>query len=540
MPTMYSFTPLLLYFLLTSPSFAFQFPFKLPFLKSTQAIIAEQQAAAATPRIAVIGAGAGGSSAAFWISKAKQRSNIDVEVDVYERAFYIGGRSTTVYPYNDSTYAPIELGASIFVDANKNLMRASKEFNLSLSDFTNEFADTGIWDGSKFVLVMDNSSYAKSWWTSLKILWRYGYTAPVKTQAIVKNLIARFLGLYTTESPRWDDVADLAARFEWVEMSNRTTAEHLTVNGISQQFTREMVEAATRVNYGQDVDGIHALEGMTSMAATGASGVATGNFRIFENFLEKSGAKVHLNTEVKEIERIPDSSLWMVRTTSGMEIYRGIILAAPFHQTGISIPSDLAERIPPQPYVHLHVTLLTTRNEKMKSEYFGLAPGSYVPQTILTTFEGARAGGAEPEFNSLSYHGRVHRTDQSGQVNDGEEEWKVKIFSKERISDEWLAKVFDDVSWVYRKEWDAYPILPPTTKFPPVKVDQGFYYVNAFEPFISTMETETIASRNVVDLLLHEEFGSGICGSLISGSETVEENKTRATENSEFVLGWDC
>lgn len=55
------------------------------------------------------------------------------------------------------------------------------------------------------------------------------------------------------------------------------------------------------------------------------------------------------------------------------------------------------------------------------------------------------------------------------------------------------------------------------------------------------METETIASRNVVDLLLHEEFGSGICGALVSGTETgVHENATRVSESSDFVLGWDC
>ncbi|KIJ68794.1 hypothetical protein HYDPIDRAFT_107052 [Hydnomerulius pinastri MD-312] len=535
---MYPLIRLVLYSLLFSSStFAFQLPFKLPFFKSVESIVAEQQVSQTTPRIAVIGAGAGGSSAAFWIYKAKQRFGIDVEVDVYERASYIGGRSTTVYPHNDSTYAPIELGASIFVDVNKNMMRAAKEFNLSLSDFGDEFSDTGIWDGSQFVLVMDNSSYTKSWWTTLKLLWRYGYNSPVKTQAIVKNMISRFVGLYTTESPRWDDIADLAAKFEWTDLTNRTTIEHLTANGISEQFSRELVEAATRVNYGQDVDKIHTLEGLCSMAATGASGVATGNFRIFENFLENSGAQVHLNTEVKEIKRVPDSSLWTVSTSSGTQVYKGVILAAPFHQSSISIPSDLAEQIPPQPYVHLHVTLLTTRSDYAKPEYFGLAPGSPVPQSILTTFDGARAGGVEPEFNSLSYHGRIHRPGQSS--TEGEEEWSVKIFSKERVSDEWLAKVFDHVGWVYRKEWDAYPVLPPTIQFPPVKLDQGFYYVNAFEPFISTMETETIASRNVVDLLLHEEFGSGICGSLLSGSET-GENKTRVVDSSDFVLGWDC
>ena len=44
-------------------------------------------------KIAVIGAGAGGSSAAFWISKAKVRNGVAVEVDVYEKDSHIGGRA---------------------------------------------------------------------------------------------------------------------------------------------------------------------------------------------------------------------------------------------------------------------------------------------------------------------------------------------------------------------------------------------------------------------------------------------------------------
>jgi len=40
--------------------------------------------------------------------------------------------STTVYPYNDAAYEPLELGAFIFVEANMNLQRAVHEFNLSL------------------------------------------------------------------------------------------------------------------------------------------------------------------------------------------------------------------------------------------------------------------------------------------------------------------------------------------------------------------------------------------------------------------------
>jgi hypothetical protein len=40
------------------------------------------------------------------------------------------------------------------------------------------------------------------------------------------------------------------------------------------------------------------LEGAASLAATSASGIQGGNFQIFENFLNRSGAKVYLNTPV--------------------------------------------------------------------------------------------------------------------------------------------------------------------------------------------------------------------------------------------------
>lgn len=81
--------------LLSSTSLAFQLPFKLPFFHGdtdTQAVLEAVPAPASTqPRIAIIGAGAGGSSAAFWIAKAKARYGLDVEIDVFDKNSYIGG-----------------------------------------------------------------------------------------------------------------------------------------------------------------------------------------------------------------------------------------------------------------------------------------------------------------------------------------------------------------------------------------------------------------------------------------------------------------
>jgi len=82
-------------------------------------------------------------------------------------------------------------------------------------------------------------------------------------------------------------------------MHTQSMAEFLDTRGVSQQFTREFVEAATRVNYGQDVDKIHALEGACSMATAGAASIQGGNFQIFEQFLLRSKANLFLNTTVR-------------------------------------------------------------------------------------------------------------------------------------------------------------------------------------------------------------------------------------------------
>lgn len=79
--------------LLIGASNAFEFPFAIPFFSAkVPSVQVDSTPLNVTPRIAIIGAGAGGSSSAFWISKAKERFGLDVEVDVFEQSSYIGGR----------------------------------------------------------------------------------------------------------------------------------------------------------------------------------------------------------------------------------------------------------------------------------------------------------------------------------------------------------------------------------------------------------------------------------------------------------------
>jgi prenylcysteine oxidase/farnesylcysteine lyase len=143
--------------------------------------------------------------------------------------------------------------------------------------------------------------------------------------------------------------------------------------------------------------------------------------------------------KVKSISE--SSSSWSLKSTRGTIGYRAVILAAPFHPSDITVSPSIFEQIPEQPYMHLHVTLLSTTAAHPNPEYFGMPAGSKVPRVVLTTKERANSS-SPPEFNSLSYLDRI-----------GEEEWAVKILSDNRISDEWLDNVFQgQVKWVTRKE----------------------------------------------------------------------------------------
>lgn len=83
-------------------------------------------------KIAIIGAGPSGTSAAYWLYKAQQklqdvgRGSDGFDIHLYEKEERIGGRTKVVHPFDDDNHAPVELGASIFADVNRNMVRFTK------------------------------------------------------------------------------------------------------------------------------------------------------------------------------------------------------------------------------------------------------------------------------------------------------------------------------------------------------------------------------------------------------------------------------
>lgn len=191
-------------------------------------------------------------------------------------------------------------------------------------------------------------------------------------------------------------------------------------------------------------------------------------------------ASVLTSHQVVAIERCSNDT-WTIVTKEERRDYDAVIIAAPYHTSHISLPADLSFLIPPQPYIHLHVTLLTTTAAAPNPVYFGEEPGSDIPTTVFTTFEGARHGGIAPEFNSLSYLGKARSATNGSHGGQEADEWVVKLFSMERISDEWLATMFQNqVGWVFRKKVCSCELAPDMSTY--LTIDRQVEFVPCADP----------------------------------------------------------
>lgn len=483
-------------------------------------------------RVAVIGAGAAGSSTAYSLRNYADASSTPVDITVFERASYIGGRSTTVNVFGNPAY-PVELGASIFVQVNYNLVNASRDLGLGVSSASQsrprESKDViGVWDGKEFVFRMQDTY---SWWNIAKLIWQYGW-APVRTQNLMKATVNKFLQLY--EEPIFPFKSLTAAAVE-VGLLNTTAtrgSEFLNINQVSADFSREIIQASTRVNYGQNLGLIHGLEAMVCMATDGAMAIQGGNWRLFEAMLKASRADVRLNHTVASVKQNEDGTLTVScsdnsdnsdNSVQGL-IFDEVVIAGPMQYSDISI-TPTSEHTPDKiPYVQLYVTLFSSPHQ-LSTRYFNLqGSDARAPETILTTLPrgvdmGSNEKGVGPaNFWSISTLQTVLSEEQPGETH-----YVYKIFSPERPSAQFMRDILglqdpngaseadnttiedlpkEDISWYHEKIWNPYPFLHPRVTFEEAVLAPHLWYTGGIESFISTMETSAHMGKNIAALML--------------------------------------
>lgn len=501
------------------------------------------------------GAGAAGSSAAYHLSKYAAEDGIALNITIFEKTGHIGGRSLTVDAYGDAS-EPVELGASIFVAANKILWDAASEFNLSLRD-PNSDADrlTVIWDGDNFVY----ESYSSSswWWDLAKLGWKYRLS-PWYAQKLMQKTVATFLKLYEAPYFPFRSLSTRAFELDLAKVTGVTGQQFLADNGISAEFANEIVQAATRVNYASNLDGIHGLDTMVSIAPEGAKAVLGGNWRIFDNFVAASGAQVALNTSVTSIAlgtkagaKYPKYLISTQSASSKQDVaagvaYDNVILATPYQFADLKAPSSVLQtQIDEIPYVRLHVTLFASPFA-IAPEFLGLEPGAQVPTTVLTTYAptangtGGLEGAGRAGFFSVS----TLRTIINPKT--GRAEILYKIFSPMEVTPDFLssllgvevpkaftgaaaakkvdqvegAEMVEPISWYYPHVFHSYPKALPRVTFQDPIIGDGVYYTSGMEGFISTMETSALMGKNVARLIVDDVLGKSTGHALDADEES--------------------
>ncbi|KAL1959815.1 hypothetical protein VTO42DRAFT_960 [Malbranchea cinnamomea] len=482
-------------------------------------------------RIAIIGAGSAGSSTAYYLQTYADFFSVPINITVFERANYIGGRSTTVNVFDDPTQ-PIELGASIFVEVNTNLMKAAKRHNLKFKgagdDTPDEATDTlGIWDGSEFVFRQKNATFR--WWNIVKVLWKYGWS-PMRTQSLMKSTVEKFLKMYKWPYFPFKSLSEVAVSTGLVEAAWATGAEFLKENHISEQFSREIIQASTRVNYGQNLQLIHGLETMVCMATDGAVSIEGGNWQIFQGMLNTSRATLKLESPVTELHRNADNT-YKITSKSGKDseqaMFDHVVIAAPFQFSNITVLPPLQHPPDTIPYVDLHVTLFASPH-KLAPQFFKLRPQDSVPEVVLSTLPkglklGAQRDGVGPAgFWSISTLRKARAPSGYPTTAPSKDHYVYKVFSPRRLTAEFLSKLLNvemdtagngenltiadmsasDIGWYHEKVWQSYPYLYPRITFEDIQLAPNLWYTSGIESFISTMETSSLAGKNVAALIM--------------------------------------
>ncbi|KAF7236725.1 Prenylcysteine oxidase [Varanus komodoensis] len=441
-------------------------------------------------RIGVIGAGIGGTSAAYFL---RQKFGKDIHIDIFERE-KVGGRLTSINL--EGRY--YEGGGSII-----------HPLNLHMKHFVKELGGLmGIYNGEEFVFE-ESSWYI---WNFFKLIWNYGLNA-IRMHMWVEDIMDKFMRIYRYQSHDYafssnEVLLHALGGTGFVRMLNQTIDESMQNAGFSQKFINEMVTPVMRVNYGQSTS-INGFVGAVSLAGadSGLWAVAGGNQLVCSGLLQASKAQLipgtvtSLEEKTRQKARTGETLKQYEITyssTAGItsELYDIVLIATPLHRKIANLTfRNFNPPIPDfsSPYEHIVTTLV---HGQINSSFFGYQdPSQFSLSAIFTT------DNPKLFINSIGIVSPVQ--DKMNQIT-GPPVWK--IFSAQPLTKQQINMLFSSYDSIAAKKWLAYPHYSPPEKIPPVVLRDQLYYLSSIEWVASAMEMNAISAKNVALLAYHRWY----------------------------------
>ena len=321
-----------------------------------------------------------------------------------------------------------------------------------------------------------------------RLAWKYGPFQLLKLERFYNDVLDDFVKIYQNLGDR-NSYRNMTSLLEsmnprFIEMTLTSLSEYLTrVIGIDNKLVTELVGAATKFNYGQFPDTMHAFVGAVALIGFDKRlwAVEGGNFRVSECLLNKSGAKL-ARSEVREIVKSGDR--WKIEPNE--ETFDVVIIAAPLTEDKSNLKILNNTSSTPGSY---HRTVSTVVRGDLNTSALGLAkfdlltshyfyPASSFPVWSVETMTPVDYSEADSSLPPV-----------------------YRLFSHHPLSQEILDTLFTRIEEVSDTDWLAYPVYYPGADLGHFALSSGLYYINSVETAASAMEMSVLGARNVVNLI---------------------------------------
>ncbi|XP_051956648.1 prenylcysteine oxidase-like [Xyrauchen texanus] len=449
---------------------------------------------AAPSKIAVVGAGIGGTATAHFL---RQHFGPEVRIDVFEKGS-VGGRLATV-SVNHQDY---ESGGSIIHSLNLHMQDFVQQLGLKYRKSV--AGKTSVFNGEEFILEETD-------WYLLdlfRLWWRYGISF-IRLQMWVEEIMEKFMRIYKYQAHGYafssvEELLHSLGGSGFINMTQRSLSESLLELGVSQRFIDEVIAPIMRVNYGQNIS-IPEFVGAVSLAGAQANlwAVEGGNKLVCSGLLKLAKANL-IQSQVKTIalQSIGDYHQYEITYNSQnertSELYDIVVLATPLqHNVNSGISFHGFEPQLPEMAGSYHQTVASIIHGYLNCSYFGFPDPKLFPfASILTTDTPGLF------FNSAASVCPVNIT--SGfRRKQPQEAGVYKVFSPKPLEKNELKTLFKSYYSVQVTEWLAYPHYGSTQGLPPVVLHESLYYLNGIEWAGSAMEMSSVAAKNIALLAYH-------------------------------------
>ncbi|KAM4748194.1 prenylcysteine oxidase 1-like [Rhinophrynus dorsalis] len=449
-------------------------------------------------RIAVVGAGIGGSAVTYFL---QQQFGPQVQIDVYE-ADRIGGRLATL-TVNNQQY---ESGCPSIHSLNLHMQDFVKL--LGLKHRREVAGKSAIFNGDQLVLEETD------WYllNLFRLWWHYGISF-LRLQMWVEEVMEKFMRIYKYQAHEYafsslEELLRSLGGEHFVNMTHKSVGESLQGIGVSQRFIDDVISAVMRASYGQSV-ATPALVGAMSLA--GAQGnmwaVEGGNKLVCSGLLKLTKANViHAKVTAISLHSTEKRPLYEVKYESdgslGSDYYDLVIVAAPLHKAGYPI-SFLNFQTPVQvPSGSYHRVVSSIVHGYLNSSYFGFSDPKLFPYSSILSMDSP-----DSSFHSLESIcpinmsiGFRRKPPQDAAV------WRV--LSPRPLDRRELKTLFKSYYSVQVIEWQAFPSYGSSASrsLPPILLHDGLYYLSGVEWATSSVEMSAVAAKNVALLAFNRWF----------------------------------